>query len=99
MISSTVLFGTLLWSKFAHMFFKPAAAFQRRVAEADGSRDNQPPPADKPWGKATQRLAELPVPDVKELNSQLLCHEPDALNIDTGLPVISKDKFKQGVYY
>lgn len=46
--ASTVLFGTVLWSKFAHMFFKPAAAFQRRVAEADGSRDNLPPPADKP---------------------------------------------------
>jgi hypothetical protein len=47
-LASTVLFGTVLWSKFAHMFFKPAAAFQRRVAEADGSRDNLPPPADKP---------------------------------------------------
>jgi hypothetical protein len=28
--SSTVLFGGVLWSKFAHMFFKPAAAFQKR---------------------------------------------------------------------
>jgi hypothetical protein len=47
-IASTVLFGGVVWSKFAHMFFKPAAAYQRRVAEADGSRDNLPPPADKP---------------------------------------------------
>lgn len=47
-LASTVLFGTVLWSKFAHMFFKPAAAFQRRMAEADGSMDNLPPPADKP---------------------------------------------------
>lgn len=46
--ASTVLFGSVLWSKFAHMFFKPAAAFQRRVAEADGSRDNLPPPANEP---------------------------------------------------
>jgi adenylylsulfate reductase subunit B len=53
----------------------------------------------KPWGEAIPRLAELPVPDGNAMNSQLLCHEPDALNIDTGLPVISKDKFKQGVYY
>jgi hypothetical protein len=30
------------------MFFKPAAAFQKRVAEADGSRSNLPGPADKP---------------------------------------------------
>jgi hypothetical protein len=30
------------------MFFKPAAALQKRVAEADGSRSNLPSPADKP---------------------------------------------------
>ncbi|MEM7378339.1 MAG: LysR family transcriptional regulator, partial [Pseudomonadota bacterium] len=36
----------VLWSKFAHMFFKPAAAFQKRVAVADGSLDNLPKPAD-----------------------------------------------------
>jgi len=47
-ISSTTLFGTVLWSKFAHMFFNPAAAFQKRVQEADGSRANLPAPADKP---------------------------------------------------
>jgi hypothetical protein len=46
--SSTVLFGGVLWSKFAHMFFKPAAAFQKHVAEADGSMDNLPPPSDSP---------------------------------------------------
>ncbi|MEN8133033.1 MAG: adenylyl-sulfate reductase [Pseudomonadota bacterium] len=46
--ASTVLFGGVLWSKFAHMFFKPAAAFQKRVAEADGSRGSMPAPADKP---------------------------------------------------
>ncbi|MEY6433351.1 adenylyl-sulfate reductase [Thioalkalicoccus limnaeus] len=46
--ASTVLFGSVFWSKFAHMFFKPAAAFQKRFAEADGSRDNLPEPADKP---------------------------------------------------
>jgi predicted small integral membrane protein len=47
-IATTVLFGTVPWSKFAHMFFKPAAAFQRRVEEANGSRNNMPPPADRP---------------------------------------------------
>jgi len=41
-ISSTTLFGSVLWSKFAHMFFKPAAAFQKRVTQADGSRENLP---------------------------------------------------------
>lgn len=36
-LSSTVLFVSVPWSKFAHMFYKPAAAFQRRVEEANGS--------------------------------------------------------------
>jgi hypothetical protein len=30
------------------MFFKPAAAYQKRIEEADGSRANLPAPADKP---------------------------------------------------
>jgi hypothetical protein len=30
------------------MFFKPAAAFQKRVEEANGSRYNLPAPADSP---------------------------------------------------
>lgn len=42
LISSTVLFAGVLWSKFAHMFFKPAAAYQKRVIKADGSNDNLP---------------------------------------------------------
>jgi hypothetical protein len=42
---TTVLFVGVPWSKFAHMFYKPAAAFQRRVEEADGSSD-LPMPAD-----------------------------------------------------
>ncbi len=57
-VASTVLFGSVLWSKFAHMFFKPAAAFQKRVAKADGSRDGLPAPADKPaqFGLGIKRL-------------------------------------------
>jgi len=56
--ASTVLFGGVLWSKFAHMFFKPAAAFQKRVAKSDGSRDGLPAPADKPeqFGPGIKRL-------------------------------------------
>jgi len=45
--SSTVLFGSVFWSKFAHMFFKPAAAYQKRITVADGSRENLPEPADR----------------------------------------------------
>jgi len=40
--AATTLFSTVLWSKFAHMFFKPAAAFQKRITKADGSRENLP---------------------------------------------------------
>ena len=47
-LSNTVLFGGVYWSKFAHMFYKPGAAIQKNLAEADGSRDNLPMPADKP---------------------------------------------------
>ena len=47
-VSNFVLFGGVYWSKFAHMFYKPGAALQKNLAEADGSRDNMPPPADAP---------------------------------------------------
>ena len=46
--SNLILFGGVYWSKFAHMFYKPGAAIQKNLAEADGSRDNLPPPADAP---------------------------------------------------
>ncbi len=36
---TTLLFISVPWSKFAHMFFKPTVAFQRRVEEANGSSD------------------------------------------------------------
>jgi hypothetical protein len=48
LIATTVLFGSIPWSKFSHMFFKPAAALQKRVAEANGTRSNMPAPADAP---------------------------------------------------
>jgi hypothetical protein len=42
LIATTILFGSVPWSKFAHMFFKPAAAFDKRVAKADGTAENLP---------------------------------------------------------
>jgi len=36
---TTVLFVSVPWSKFPHMFYKPAAALQKRVEEANGSSD------------------------------------------------------------
>lgn len=56
-IATTILFGSVPWSKFAHMFFKPAAAFEKRVSYANGSRSNLPAPADKPgqFGSAREQ--------------------------------------------
>ena len=42
LIATTVLFGSVPWSKFSHMFFKPAAAFEKRVSKANGSAHNMP---------------------------------------------------------
>ena len=39
---TTILFGSVYWSKFAHMFFKPAAAYQKKCIMADGSREGLP---------------------------------------------------------
>jgi hypothetical protein len=58
-VSNLVLFGGVYWSKFAHMFYKPGAAIQKNLAEADGSRDNLPPEADAPekYGLGIKREA------------------------------------------
>ena len=42
LLAHTVLFVGVPWSKFAHMFFKPAAAFEKRISEANGSNENLP---------------------------------------------------------
>lgn len=41
-VATTVLFAGVPWSKFAHMFFKPAAAFEKRVSKANGTAQNLP---------------------------------------------------------
>ena len=41
-LATVVLFGGVPWSKFAHMFFKPAAAFEKRLCEANGTVQNLP---------------------------------------------------------
>lgn len=45
LLFTTLLFVSVPWSKFAHMFYKPVVAFQKRMEEADGSSD-LPTPAD-----------------------------------------------------
>jgi len=59
--STTFLFSTVLWSKFAHMFFKPAAAFQKRVTKADGSQENLPD-----LGDLTDPELQAKFPDIPE---------------------------------
>jgi hypothetical protein len=60
-LSSTVLFSTVMWSKFAHMFFKPAAAYQKRVTRADGTKENLPVDFD-----LTDPTVQAKFPDIPE---------------------------------
>jgi hypothetical protein len=41
-LATTALFGSVPWSKFAHMFFKPAAALEKRVSRANETAENLP---------------------------------------------------------
>ncbi|MEE9492410.1 MAG: adenylyl-sulfate reductase [Gammaproteobacteria bacterium] len=59
-LSSTILFGGVLWSKFAHMFFKPAAAYQKRVTKADGSRENLPADFDLTDSAVQKQFPDIP---------------------------------------
>ncbi len=58
---ATILFTTVFWSKFAHMFFKPAAAFQKRTIKADGSAENLPE-----LGELTDPELQAKYPDIPE---------------------------------
>jgi len=60
-ISNTVLFSTVMWSKFAHMFFKPAAAFQKRVAHADGGNLNLPGDFDLTDPEVQKKFPDIPM--------------------------------------
>ena len=59
-ISNTTLFASVLWSKFAHMFFKPAAALQKRIAQADGSNLNLPAEYDLSDPAVHARFPDIP---------------------------------------
>ncbi len=59
-LSTTLLFGGVPWSKFAHMFFKPAAAFQKRVTKADGSMENLPVIPDLSDPEVQKRYPDIP---------------------------------------
>ncbi|MBF0194986.1 MAG: adenylyl-sulfate reductase [Magnetococcales bacterium] len=60
LLSSTILFGGVRWSKFAHMFFKPAAAYQKRIAKADGSNENLPELGDLTDPELQKKFPDIP---------------------------------------
>lgn len=60
-LSSTVLFGGVYWSKFAHMFFKPAAAYQKKITYADGGRENLPPDYDLTDPEVQRKFPDVPM--------------------------------------
>ena len=59
-VFSAVLFGGVIWSKFAHMFFKPAAAFNKRMIKADGSRENLPVIGDLTDPELQKKFPDIP---------------------------------------
>jgi hypothetical protein len=58
--ATTFLFSTVVWSKFAHMFFKPAAAYAKKVSLADGSRDKLPEIPDLASAECKERYPDIP---------------------------------------
>ena len=59
-LASTVLFVGVYFSKFAHMFFKPAAAYQKKITRADGSNENLPADYDLTDPAVQQRFPDIP---------------------------------------
>ncbi len=59
-VASTILFGTVIWSKFAHMFFKPVAAYQKKIMAADGSREGLPEIPDLSSAEVHEKFPDIP---------------------------------------
>lgn len=79
-LSSTVLFGGVYWSKFAHMFFKPAAAHQKKITEADGSRENLPPDYDLTSAEVHSKFPDVPMYMGKNPPNMGLCIKAERPN-------------------
>jgi hypothetical protein len=79
-LSSTVLFGGVYWSKFAHMFFKPAAAYQKRIIMADGSRENLPPDYDLTDPEVQRKFPDVPTYMGKNPPNMGLCIKAERAN-------------------
>ena len=59
--SATFLFGGVFWSKFAHMFYKPAAAYEKRVVHADGSCEKLPTVPDLASSEVHEKFPDIPM--------------------------------------
>jgi hypothetical protein len=79
-LSSTVLFGGVYWSKFAHMFFKPAAAYQKKIIMADGSRENLPPDYDLTDPEVQRKFPDVPTYMGKNPPNMGLCIKAERAN-------------------
>ena len=79
-LSSTVLFGGVYWSKFAHMFFKPAAAHQKKITRADGSRENLPPDYDLTDPEVQRKFPDVPMYMGKNPPQMGLCIKAERAN-------------------
>ena len=79
-ISSTALFGGVYWSKFAHMFFKPAAAHQKKITRADGSRENLPADFDLTDPEVQEKFPDIPMYMGKNPPNMGLCIKAEKPN-------------------
>jgi len=79
-LSTTVLFGGVYWSKFAHMFFKPAAAYQKKITRADGSRENLPPDYDLTDPEVQRKFPDVPMYMGKNPPNMGLCIKAERAN-------------------
>ena len=79
-LSSAVLFGGVYWSKFAHMFFKPAAAYQKKITRADGSRENLPPDYDLTDPEVQRKFPDIPLYMGKNPPNMGLCIKAERPN-------------------
>ncbi len=58
--SATFLFTTVIWSKFAHMFFKPVAAYEKKILKADGSNEGLPSDFDLTSKEVQEKFPDVP---------------------------------------
>ena len=79
-LASTILFGGVYWSKFAHMFYKPAAANQKKITRADGSRENLPPDYDLTDPEVQRKFPDVPMYMGKNPPNMGLCIKAERPN-------------------